>query len=160
MYAELALKKCNRCQEEKELSAFYVSWKRRVDGKPIYRPLCKECERKRHAEYVEKNKDAINKWRRERYRKNPERWRAEGIKYRYGITVTQYNKMYAAQRGCCAICKTHESRLDRKLDVDHCHSTNAVRGLLCRGCNRGIGFFEDDIERLKAAIKFLKKSKK
>ncbi len=160
MYAELTRKICNRCKEEKETSEFYVSWKKRIDGKTIYRPLCRECERKRHNEYVERNKDSINKWRRERYRKNPDRYRDQVFRYRYGITGDQYNKMYSAQKGCCAICKIHESKLDRKLDVDHCHSTNAVRGLLCRGCNRGIGFFEDDIIRLKAAIKFLRKSKK
>lgn len=42
------------------------------------------------------------------------------------------------------------------LAVDHDHSTNKVRQLLCMDCNKGIGCFEDDILRLLAAIEYLK----
>lgn len=39
------------------------------------------------------------------------------------------------QKGCCAICGKHQSKLKSKLHVDHCHVTGKVRQLLCKTCN-------------------------
>jgi hypothetical protein len=55
----------------------------------------------------------------------------------------------------CAIC---EVGVDGKGHIDHCHETGAVRGLLCRGCNLGLGNFTDDIFKLERAILYLKKN--
>jgi hypothetical protein len=33
-------------------------------------------------------------------------------------------------------------------DMDHCHTTGAVRGLLCPNCNRALGLLKDSVERL------------
>lgn len=76
--------------------------------------------------------------------------------YRYGITSEQYAEMLAAQGGRCAICRT-ESPGGRKkmMSVDHCHSSNKVRGLLCTNCNAGLGHFRDDPDLLRAAVAYL-----
>jgi len=81
---------------------------------------------------------------------------------KYGLTIDTYNKMLAEQAGVCAICKGQETVRGRggklkKLSVDHCHTTNAVRGLLCHYCNVGIGYLKDDPEILRAAHKYLEK---
>lgn len=72
----------------------------------------------------------------------------------YGITREDYARMLEAQGGVCAICQG--ARPDGKpLYVDHCHTTGAVRALLCTQCNTGIGMFGDDPDRLLAAAAYL-----
>ena len=87
--------------------------------------------------------------------------RASGIrnarlKCIYGITLDEYNKILESQNNACAICNISTSLPTRKFfDVDHCHKTNKVRGLLCHSCNVGIGFLKDDIQILQKAISYL-----
>lgn len=42
--------------------------------------------------------------------------------------------------------------------VDHCHTTNDIRGLLCRHCNLLLGHAKDRVVVLQAAIRYLRKS--
>ena len=42
-------------------------------------------------------------------------------------------------------------------DVDHCHESGQVRGLLCTNCNMGLGKFKHNIKWLIAAIEYLVK---
>jgi hypothetical protein len=75
---------------------------------------------------------------------------------KYGISSDEYDAMCEDQNNLCAICK--KSALDqgcRLLAVDHCHDTGIVRGLLCVKCNIGLGHFNDDIDLMKSAIKYL-----
>ena len=74
---------------------------------------------------------------------------------RYGITLDDYNKMWTDQAGCCAICGTHQSTLNKSLSVDHCHTTGIVRGLLCNPCNVALGLAKDNITTLQNMIKYL-----
>jgi len=39
--------------------------------------------------------------------------------------------------------------------LDHCHETNTFRGFLCHTCNRALGCFGDDVNRLRKAIQYL-----
>lgn len=71
-------------------------------------------------------------------------------------TTIIYDKLFIAQKGKCAICKEHQSKIKKKLCVDHDHSTGKIRGLLCGKCNTGLGFFKDRIENLSGAILYLK----
>lgn len=71
----------------------------------------------------------------------------------YGITVEELESLRSLHAGRCAICGGH--RGTKALCVDHCHATGQVRGLLCNPCNRGIGFFEDNLEYLQRAIDYL-----
>lgn len=74
----------------------------------------------------------------------------------YGISLKQYNKMWADQEGCCAICKRHSSEFAKNLHVDHNHTTGEVRGLLCHNCNLALGRFYEDPEVLLNAIGYLR----
>ena len=73
------------------------------------------------------------------------------------ITQEEYDFIYAKQKGCCAICGKHESNVLRnRLNIDHCHSTGKIRGLLCHHCNAALGHLEDSIDNLTTAISYLK----
>jgi hypothetical protein len=50
--------------------------------------------------------------------------------------------MFEDQKGCCGICKRHQSEFKKRLGVDHNHSTGKIRKLLCDRCNLGLGFYE------------------
>lgn len=71
-------------------------------------------------------------------------------KHKYGLNRNDYFKMLEESNDCCKICKRKSN-----LVVDHCHKTNKVRGLLCQQCNKGLGNFEDNVEVLSEAIKYL-----
>jgi hypothetical protein len=90
-------------------------------------------------------------------RKWKDRYKNKVLKSRYGITLEQYNAMYKAQGGKCAICeKAH--RHENALPVDHEHATGKVRGLLCHSCNRSLHWF-DDPELAKRAQDYVAKYK-
>lgn len=72
----------------------------------------------------------------------------------YGLSVQDYLELYEKQAGKCAICNKEPST-KRGLHVDHCHETNKVRGLLCHGCNVGIGNFQHNVDLMKTAIRYL-----
>ncbi len=74
----------------------------------------------------------------------------------YGITLERYKEMLVLQGGVCAIC--HDICKHKKcLSVDHDHKTNLVRGLLCHGCNLGLGKFKDNPINLREAALYLEK---
>jgi hypothetical protein len=75
------------------------------------------------------------------------------IRHYYGLTKEMYLQMLTDQDGRCAICGVPDSEV--RLQVDHCHETKVVRGLLCPNCNRGLGMFQDDKDRLIEAVMFL-----
>lgn len=83
---------------------------------------------------------------------------------KYGLTVEQYDAMLAAQDGRCAICRQppapHLSMRELLLFVDHDHTTQSVRGLLCHRCNSGLGIFYDDPRLLRRAIAYLAAAKR
>lgn len=78
------------------------------------------------------------------------------LRFHYAITRDNFEAAMTAQGGVCMICGEHvtTSRVKR-LVVDHCHISGALRGLLCHRCNCGLGYFKDDIERVKLAARYL-----
>jgi hypothetical protein len=85
--------------------------------------------------------------------------RRSWLKRKYGITLERYEAMFAAQGGKCAICRQEESGPYANLQIDHCHATGVIRGLLCHLCNKGIGQMNEDIDRLRAAVDYLQNAK-
>lgn len=74
----------------------------------------------------------------------------------YGITQVEYDLLYAAQGGRCAICRRAIGKVKR-LAVDHDHKTGKVRGLLCGPCNNMLGLVaRDDPEVFDRAADYLR----
>lgn len=93
-----------------------------------------------------------NSWR----KTNPEGYRNYILKYKYGITLDDYNLLLEEQHMSCAICGSKDpGRTNANFAVDHDHDTKTVRGLLCHKCNMGLGYFNDDHVQLKQAAKYL-----
>lgn len=77
----------------------------------------------------------------------------------YNITEAEVYTLLEKQNWECVICKMKLTspksgikKLKSTFNVDHCHKTNTVRGLLCLGCNTGLGQFRDDKNLLKMLI--------
>lgn len=123
----------------------------------------KESSRAWRAANPERVKELNNRWRlqhtpeelsakdRYDYRRNK---RATHLLRTFDLTVEQYEAMVIAQGGHCALCPKPD-RPEKRLAVDHNHTTGKVRALLCDCCNRGIGLFNDEAARLRAAADYL-----
>jgi hypothetical protein len=66
---------------------------------------------------------------------------------RVGISLDLVNQILAAQGGKCAICEReldilHSNNSLKCPNVDHCHITMKIRGVLCRPCNQWLGLYE------------------
>ena len=129
--------------------------KREYDPTGKNQRRCKPCGIIREKEY---NKE----YDKQHYSKNREKIKkhrcSSGHKKHFNLTEDQYNAMFAAQNGSCAICGKHQTTFSRSLAVDHCHQTTTVRGLLCTKCNLMLGLAGengDDIDILLSAIRYL-----
>lgn len=140
---------CVQCHEEKSKDSFYRD---RIKSTGLS-GKCKEC----------KNADE-KKWRNGKGHARRQKYdRDRRLRERYGISHADFERMYEEQCGLCAICGNAESAkqngVPRLLAVDHCHHSGVVRGLLCTGCNTGLGSFKDNTQSLLSAIAYLNRSR-
>lgn len=75
--------------------------------------------------------------------------------FKYGLSTEDILNLNSAQRGLCACCG---EPLPKSFHIDHNHKTGAVRGLLCSGCNLGLGQFKDSPERCEKAATYLRRT--
>ena len=134
--------------------------------------ICTDCHRERCRDYYKKRYKGDSKFRaaektrtikfnKEHPEKRRKIDRRTKLRSKYGIVELDFDKFYNNQKGCCAICGIHQSRLTRSLDVDHNHETDKIRGLLCSKCNLALGGFQVDesgVSLLKKAIQYLRKT--
>lgn len=143
------MKTCTLCKETKPVSEYWPD-RRRSDGTQA---RCKSCRTAERRAWRARNPDAD----RRRYWANPERERERHLVRKYGVDLGEYQRLFDAQGGRCAVCRKEQQRA---FDVDHDHATGAVRGLLCTSCNRMIGHGGDSPETLEAAAAYLRSSRK
>lgn len=121
---------------------------------------CKECVCEMTKEYQNNNKIIISEKMKIKRKEDPNYSRKHVYKKKYNITIEDYDKLLISQNYKCAICKSSSSgRGNNLFDVDHCHTTGKIRGLLCIKCNMGLGSFKDNKTSLEEAINYLTKNK-
>jgi len=159
---------CTKRGETKSLSGF----PKRAKGRDGYYSQCRVCRTEYDRAYRAANRAKTNAVATRYYRAhraevaararakraaNPEKGANQGLRYKYGITLADYDEMLEAQSGGCAICGKTSEENGKRLCVDHDHETDEVRGLLCDACNRGIGYLCDDSETCRQAMLYLRR---
>ena len=126
---------------------------------------CSGCKKWLHPEFYSKNKSQTSGFHYECRSCNRLRGRDINLKNKYGISSDEVRLMLESQNNKCSICEvpiqlsidSNKSNYSTRANVDHCHSTKKIRGVLCTLCNMGLGKFKDNILRLEKAINYLKK---
>jgi hypothetical protein len=126
------LRKCNECGVEAHTEEELEMFSKNSQSKYGRANICKVCQNKK---WTDRSKE----------------WKAKHrYKNRYNITLEEYNKRMATSDHC-QICGSKDN-----LVYDHCHDTMEFRGVLCRQCNRGLGFLGDTKEAIEKALEYLK----
>lgn len=99
--------------------------------------------------YYERTKEARKQYRAKWRRANWRKLLGYSLKRKFGLSLEQFDLMLKAQGNRCFVCKSDFSK-ENLPNVDHCHKTLTVRGLLCRSCNYAEGFLKtpDNARRL------------
>lgn len=122
----------------------------------------RERKRERYAsdpEYAEAQREAARRFR----EANPDYQKNLDMRSKHGMTLDEFDAMFEAQGGCCAICKREPKDGDNRYPIDHDHRCcperksceRCRRGILCDHCNRALGLFGDDVEVLLQAVAYL-----
>lgn len=149
--------KCARCRGKKRIAQMV----RNKSTKSGFAPYCKKC-----ACVLAKESKIRRGWtphvkisrEEELYRK-----RLRHLEILYGLSREDAKRIVRLRKtGKCAICfcTANQSGKWHRLQVDHDHETGKMRGLLCVGCNRAIGYLNDSMERAKAVVNYLKHGEK
>lgn len=151
------MKQCTQCGTLKPLNEFSKD-KYKRDG---HRSACKICNKKDHLRRYTVDPES-NRLRSQEYRKrlretNPEKLilanRRTKLKRAYGLSLEDYQNMYDKQNGKCACCRKEQ----KKLVVDHNHTTNKVRELLCNQCNTALGLLNENIDVMHSLIEYTRR---
>jgi len=120
-------------------------------NRPSPRKKCKSC-RNSERVYSPESKEKRKKYAKKYAIENKDKLKDYHLKYRYGLSLEKYNEKLSSQDNLCSICNKD---LKGRKHLDHNHETGQVRGILCSGCNTGLGMFLEDKKSLERAIEYL-----
>ena len=145
--------------EEKKITWEMRVWREAINAiaRKNYRKLRKS------KRYIKKYQEKKRKYYREVDLGKRQKWERRRNLKNKNLTFEQYEQILKEQDGCCAICKRDKPISRKHFDVDHdhkcCSGSNScgvcIRGLLCQMCNKMLGNAKDDVDILRAAIKYL-----
>jgi hypothetical protein len=139
------LKTCRGCGLQATSQSDLDLFRRNKTGVHGRDGLCKACDNQRHKAVKAKDPAKWLESKRDAYYRS-----------KYGIKLQ--DKINMIERGAdCEICGCKLSNV-RTAAIDHSHAKGHVRGLLCNKCNTGLGKFNDDLDLLDKAMKYLIKT--
>ena len=145
-------------------NAYIREWKAKQakSPKPAQPKMDQETKRAKHTAYMKKyratNRGKINEAQRAGYAARGKYTYAHKTRNKLMKPNHVRNLELLAARpkpDCCDVCG--ETR--GMIVFDHCHRTNHFRGWLCNGCNRALGFVDDDPHRLRMLAAYLERTK-
>ena len=154
-------------QNREEYIARVRAYKRSPRGREAsrrYHETHRKQEAERQRRYRLENPEIVRAIERKKYYKHRDKqlhsaWTRQ-LKS-HGVTEEWYTEQFTKQNGLCAICFQSEVAKDpkrgkvRRLSVDHNHTTEKVRGLLCSACNLALGIVETRPEWISRTIAYL-----
>ena len=108
--------------------------------------------KKYRAQLTRKRREARATWSAERIEQQREYKKDNAYRRKYGISLKEALELLAKQGGC-GICT--RPLIKNEMNVDHCHATGIVRGILCSSCNTAIGLLGDTPESINRAIQYV-----
>ena len=160
---------CVRCKEDKPEADFTRAKRMKSRLHSYCKSCCSEATQKSLKKKLdEMTPEQLVAWREKKNasgkasaRRNydAERQKAHSLKYRYKLTLEDWQAMFDAQDGACAVC----GAIEVILHVDHDHACcdgrkacgECVRALVCWPCNLILGLADDSPGRLLAASAYL-----
>jgi hypothetical protein len=111
-------------------------------------------------EYRKKNLEKLNsdnkKWREANKEQDALVMLKARLKRKYNLSIEEYESLIESQNNSCKVCGTPaKNNTKGKLYIDHCHTTNKVRGLLCMKCNSALGLLNDDKKLIQNLLDYL-----
>ena len=120
------MKTCTSCK--KNLGEDHFHKRTYSSGKVGLQPKCKKCSSKKRATYYKPH---------------------QYMRTKFKLTEDQYDDLMKNEN--CEICNV---KLTKKC-IDHCHSTEKIRGVLCNNCNTALGLVGDNVNTLSRMIDYL-----
>lgn len=127
---------------------------RHRDNQKRYREENREYVLQKKREWYMNNKERHRRRDEDWKKRNPEKVWESTLRAAYGLNLSDWQAMFEAQGGVCAICR-RTCKANRRLSVDHCHDSGKVRGLLCQLCNSAIGKLYDSPALVQRALEYL-----
>lgn len=159
-------KQCTDCKKTKPL----LDFPRRKSSPDGHHWWCLDCKRAKDREYGAvyraRHPDQVRRNKRKYRRKEETRTKAgiANLLVKYGLTPEAFAAKLAAQGGRCPFCP-HDADPPAVWDVDHDHSCcvgqqtcgGCLRDLLCHKHNLGLGYWDDDPAKLRAAADYIER---
>lgn len=149
------MKRCSSCLETKK---DFGPDKRAEDG---LQSRCRDCARQYDRERYQANRKAKAEYQRRYWNSlSKEEQKRRTFRYelgRYGLDLEQYEQMVKKQKGLCRLCsKPPKPGCHHRLQVDHCHATGKIRGLLCNTCNTALGRLGDSEQGILRLLQYVR----
>jgi len=113
------MKTCTSCKKNLTEDNFHK--RTYASGRIGLQPKCKKCSSNKRATYYKPH---------------------QYMRTKFKLTEDQYNDLMKNEN--CEICNV---KLIKKC-IDHCHSKDKIRGVLCNNCNTALGLVGDNVETL------------